>query len=137
MAKLILTESLRRADLEQHVHVSSAGVGSWHIGHPMDERALATLTEQGYTGEHVAAAIDTEHLAADLLLAADAGHLRALREQVPDPSRVRLLREFDPAAPPGAEIPDPYYGSAAGFDDALRMIERAAGGIIDWVREQL
>lgn len=137
MAELILTESLRGAGLEQHVRVSSAGVGSWHIGHPIDPRALSTLHEHGYDGEHVAAQLDTQHLEADLLLAADAGHLRALRDKAPDASRVCLLRDFDPDAPAGAEIPDPYYGGTAGFDDALGMIERATPGIVDWVRERV
>src|SRR5699024_458041 len=78
MAKVILTEHLRNAGLAQQVRVSSAGVGSWHIGHPMDHRAMSTLREHGYSGEHVAAQLDQQHLDADLLLAADTGHLQAL-----------------------------------------------------------
>ena len=133
MAKVILTEHLRNAGLAQQVRVSSAGVGSWHIGHPMDHRAMSTLREHGYSGEHVAAQLDQQHLDADLLLAADTGHLQALRERVSDPARVRLLRDFDPQAPSDAEVPDPYYGDTQGFEDVLEMIERAAPGVVSWV----
>ncbi len=55
---------------------------------------------------------------------------------MPEPERVRLLRSFDPAAPPGAEVPDPYYGGDAGFVDVLAMIRAAMPGLLDWVRAQ-
>src|SRR5699024_11431075 len=89
-------QQLRHAGLDQQVRVSSAGIGSWHVGHAMDPRAMATLREHGYDGEHVAAQLDDQHLTADLLLAADSGHLRALRDKLAEPARARLLREFDP-----------------------------------------
>lgn len=54
-----------------------------------------------------------------------------------DPERVRLLREFDPLAGPGAEVPDPYYGGDEGFAEVLGMIERTVPGLLDWVRERL
>ncbi|GAB2981703.1 low molecular weight phosphotyrosine protein phosphatase [Amycolatopsis acidiphila] len=137
MAAVVFREHLRRDGLAGQVRVSSAGIGPWHVGEPADARALATLEQHGYDGKHVAAQIDGEHLGADLLLAADAGHLRDLRRKIDDPSRVRLLREFDPSAPEGAEVPDPYYGGEDGFEDALAMIERTMPGLLDWTRRGL
>ncbi|TWE23798.1 low molecular weight protein-tyrosine-phosphatase [Prauserella muralis] len=135
MAALVFREHLRRAGLGDAVHVSSAGMGPWHAGEPADPRARATLERAGYPVDHVAAQIGEADLDADLFLAADTGHLRDLRRLVGDPDRVVLLREFDPTAPPGAEIPDPYYGDGDGFTDVLGMIERAMPGLLDWVRE--
>ena len=80
--------------------MTSAGTGAWHVGDPADARAAALLVEHGYVDTHVARQVDDELLAADLLVALDAGHLRALRRIAPDPERVRLLRAFDPDAPP-------------------------------------
>ncbi|WP_092531230.1 low molecular weight protein-tyrosine-phosphatase [Amycolatopsis arida] len=137
MAALIFTEHLRRAGLADRVRISSAGTGPWHVGEPADQRATQTLTRHGYAVEHVAAQVDDDHLAADLLLAADRGHVEALRALVDDPGKVRLLRDFDPTAPRGAEVPDPYYGGADGFDVVLGMIERAMPTLLDWVREHL
>jgi protein-tyrosine phosphatase len=76
-------------------------------------------------------------LAADLLIALDAGHLRALRRIAPDPGRVQLLRAFDPDAPPGAGVPDPYYGGAEGFTEVLTMIRAATPGLLEYVKAQL
>ena len=135
MAALVFGEHLRRAGLAGAVRISSAGIGPWHVGNPADGRARATLVAAGYPAEHIAAQVGEEHVGADLLLAADGGHLRELAGRVAEPERVRLLREFDPAAPLGAEIPDPYYGHADGFAEVLAMIERAMPGLLDWVRE--
>jgi protein-tyrosine phosphatase len=137
MAALVFGEHLRRAGLADQVRVTSAGTGPWHVGEPADPRARETLTAHGYGGEHVAAQVDEEHLAADLLLAADSAHLRTLRPKVEDSGRVRLLRAFDPSAPPGAEVPDPYYGGDEGFGEVLAMIERTVPGLLDWVRREL
>lgn len=137
MAAVVFREHLRRAGLADQVRVTSCGIGPWHVGEPADARALATLDARGYHSEHIACQVDEEHLAADLLLAADAGHLRDLRRKIDDPDRVRLLREFDPSAPAGAEVPDPYYGGDDGFDEVMGMIERTVPNLLDWAKRAL
>lgn len=137
MAALIFAEHLRQAGLDGLVQVSSAGTGPWHAGEPADPRAAEALAEHGYPTEHVAAQIGAEHLDADLLLVMDSGHLRAVRGMLDDPSRARLLRSFDPSAPDGAEVADPYYGGDRGFAEVLGMIERAMPALLDVVREQV
>ena len=137
MAEVVVGEALRRAGLADRVMVSSAGVGPWHVGEPMDPRAAAILARHGYPTEHVATQVDREHLSADLLLALDSGHEKALRRLVDDPDRVRLLRSFDPAATGDLDVPDPYYGGPDGFQDVLAMIEAATPALLDWVRARL
>lgn len=135
MAASVFTEHLRAAGLDDGVEVVSAGLGSWHVGERADPRARATLAEHGYPHDHVAAQVGPRHLDADLLLAADGGHLDELRALAGPDADVRLLRSFDPTAPPDAEVPDPYYGAGDGFTDVLGMIERSVAGLLDWVRE--
>lgn len=136
IAEKVLQQELTRAGLADQVRVSSAGTGGWHVGSPADERAAALLRAEGYPDVHQARQVDAEDLAADLIIALDRGHQRMLQSMVPEPDRVRLLRSFDPAAPPGAEVPDPYYGGADGFADVLTMIRGAMPGLVDWVRAQ-
>lgn len=135
-AALVVAEHVRRAGLDGRVRVSSAGIGPWHVGEPIDRRAGEALARRGYPVEHVAAQVGAEGLGADLVLAMDRGHDRALRELVDDGSRVRLLRSFDPAAAGDLEVPDPYYGGPDGFEEVLDMIEAATPGLLAWVREQ-
>ncbi|HEY2096406.1 MAG TPA: low molecular weight protein-tyrosine-phosphatase [Pseudonocardia sp.] len=140
MAEKVYATVLDREGLAGQVLVTSAGTGPWHAGEPADERAAEVLRRHGYPAEHVARQINPNHLEADLLLAASAEHVAALtralgREDAGQ--RVRLLRSFDPAAPAGAEVPDPYYGGDRGFDEVLEMVEATMPGLLDWTRGQL
>ena len=135
IAEKVFVHELEKAGLAEAVHVSSAGTGNWHVGSPADERAAAVLRAGGYDDAHIARQVDAEQLGADLIVALDRSHQRALRSLVPEPDRVRLLRSFDPDAPSGAEVPDPYYGDDDGFATVLEMIRAAMPGMIEWVRE--
>jgi protein-tyrosine phosphatase len=141
MAALVFAEHLRRAGLDDRVRVSSAGIGSWHVGDPADSRAARTLAAHGYPTHHVAAQVEARHLDADLLLAMDSGHQRALRAQLArqgeDAGRVRMLRSFDPDASGDLDVPDPYYGGKRDFAEVLGMVEAAVPGLLDWVRQRL
>jgi protein-tyrosine phosphatase len=130
VAEKVFAHEIERAGLADRVRVSSAGTGSWHVGDPADERAAALLVEHGYDDTHVARQVDEELLAADLLVALDDGHLRALRRIAPDGGRVALLRSFDPAAPPGSGVPDPYYGGPDGFTEVMAMTRAAVPGLL-------
>ena len=134
IAEKVFVHELERAGMADAVQVTSAGTGNWHVGSPADERAEAVLVAAGYKVEHVARQVDAEQLGADLIIALDRSHRRILQAMVPEPERVRLLRSFDPDAPPDAEVPDPYYGSDDGFSEVLAMIRAAMPGMVEWVR---
>ena len=134
IAEKMLAAEIADIGLGDRVRVASAGTGHWHIGDPMDTRAAEVLVANGYAMEHSARQVDAEILAADLLIALDEGHLRSLERSVPDPKRVRLLRSFDPAAPEGAEVPDPYYGGPDGFTEVYEMIDAALPGLVEYVK---
>ena len=51
-------------------------------------------------------------------------------------AKVRLLRSFDPSAPPDADVPDPYYGGARGFEDVFDICEAACRGLLEHLRAQ-
>lgn len=137
IAEKVFAHEVERAGLADRVRVTSAGTGDWHVGDAADPRAAALLTEHGYRDMHVARQVDDELLAADLIVALDDGHLRALRRIAPDPERVRLLRSFDPDAPPGAGVPDPYFGGSEGFTEVLAMTRAAIPGLLEYVQAQL
>ena len=137
IAEKVFRHELERAGLADRVEVSSAGTGGWHVGSPADDRAAALLRAHGYAHKHTARQIDAEQLSADLLVALDNEHRRTLQAMVPEPDRVRLLRSFDPASPPGAEVPDPHYAGEDAFDAVLAMVRAAMPGLVGWVRAQV
>jgi protein-tyrosine phosphatase len=137
MAALVFGEQVRRAGFAHRIRVTSAGIGPWHAGETADARARRVLAEHGYPTDHVAAQVDADHLGADLLLAMDASHEKALRRLVDNQDRVRMFRSFDPDAGGDLDVPDPYYGGSAGFTELLAMIEAATPGLLASVRERL
>jgi protein-tyrosine phosphatase len=140
MADVVLQERIADAGLEDRVEVASCGTGGWHVGDPMDHRAAATLRDAGYDpSRHRAHQYDaTWRSSYDLLLAMDEQNLADVggRDGDVDRGRVRLFRDFDPAQR-GAEVPDPYYGGPAGFEEVLRMVERTATQVVAEVEREL
>jgi protein-tyrosine phosphatase len=70
--------------------------------------------------------MDSANLAELERLASSAGAL----------AKLRLLSSFDPAAAPGAPIPDPYYGDDTGFDRVLELCRSACRHLLQEIREE-
>lgn len=139
MAESVLREVLGRHGLAERVAVESAGTGGWHAGGPMDERAARILAAHGYDGSaHSARQFTADWFDRyDLVLAMDRDNQAFLRRMARPGVEVRLFRSFDPAAPAGAEVPDPYYGGDEGFEEVLAMVEAAAEGIAKHVADEI
>jgi protein-tyrosine phosphatase len=138
MAEKMFADQVRRRGLKDAVRVTSAGTGSWHVGECADGRAARVLRDHGYPTDHRAAQVDTDHLAADLVVALDRNHVRMLRHLGVEDDRLRMLRSFDPRT--GAHTPDvddPYYGEAQDFERVFDVIEAALPGLHAWVDERL
>ncbi|MBT0565341.1 low molecular weight protein-tyrosine-phosphatase [Williamsia sp. CHRR-6] len=137
MAQNIVRAAVAQAGLSQLVLVDSCGIGAWHVGEPADDRARTELRRHGYSDDHVAAVLGRSHAAADLLIAMDRGHLRALvRQRLGD--RTRLLRSFDPTVgDDDLDVVDPYYGGADDFARVRAEIEAATPGLLAWITEQV
>ncbi len=135
MAHVVLEHALVDAGLGDAVEVTSSGTGGWHEGQPMDERAAATLLAAGLDpSRHRARTFDAGwHDAHDLVLAMDRANLRDVGG---GGDRTRLFRDFDPVDP-GDDVPDPYYGGPAGFEEVLRMVERTSASIVATLRREL
>jgi protein-tyrosine phosphatase len=141
MAESVFRARVAEAGLDGLVEIDSAGTGGWHEGDAADPRTASVLAEHGYGPEHTARQFQPSWFShRDLVIALDAGHLRALRRIAPTPedaAKLRLLRSYDPAAGDDLDVPDPYYGGTDGFVECLGMVEAASSGLLDSVREHL
>ena len=135
-AEVVLTERVAEAGLDDRVEVASCGTGDWHIGHPMDRRAAATLAAAGYDpSRHRAQQFADSWLEEyDVLLAMDAQNRDDVAPAGTD--RVLMFRDFDPVEP-GSDVPDPYYGGDSGFEEVLTMIERTSAEIVEALGRRL
>ncbi len=119
--------------------VDSAGLLGYHVGDPPDRRSQAVAAARGYD---LSALRGREVTAADLdrfdhVWVMDRGHLNTMRRRFGDQPHVRLFLEA--AAPEGVrarEVPDPYYGDAAGFERVLDLIEAGCAAVVTGWRER-
>jgi len=118
--------------LGDHIDVRSAGTGPWHEGEPMHELASEALARAGYPPHrHVAHHFTPSRLREiDLVVALDRRHQQTLRSLGADPGRLMLLRAFDAGSGAAADVPDPYYGDHAVFDECRDMIDAACSGLV-------
>jgi protein-tyrosine phosphatase len=75
----------------------------------------------------------------DYVMAMDVSNHDALADLAPDAaarSKLALLRSFDPAAPKGAAVPDPYFGAQDGFETVLDQCEAACRGLLARIRQE-
>jgi protein-tyrosine phosphatase len=140
-AEGVMRTMIERAGLTGAIEIDSAGTGAWHVGEPADDRARAAAARRGFELTSLARQVTRADFARfDYLVAMDEENLRALERMAPDRAargKVRLLRSFDPRAPRGAAVPDPYYGGDDGFEEVLDICERACRGLLAHVRERL
>ena len=132
-AEAMLRKKAREAGLEDRIEVDSAGTADYHVDSPPDRRAVAHGERRGLQmkqlrGRQVALA-DFDRF--DYILAMDGDNLANLRQLQPAGSRaeVALLMSYAPGAG-SAEVPDPYYGGADGFEHVLDLVDAAAAGFI-------
>lgn len=148
MGQVVLVERLKAAGLDDAVEVASAGISDEERGNPIDDRAQRVLAEHGYPiPDHAAHQVAPHELAEyDLALAMTQQHARALRrraeiDQDERSAEIRLWREADPEARSlsgeDLDVPDPWYGTQAGFYDTLAAVERGADGLLEELSARL
>ncbi len=124
------------AGLAAHIGVESAGTSAHHAGDKADARSRAAARARGIDLAGRARQFEPGDLERfDYVLAADRRNLADLRALAAGraATHVTLLRSFDPSAPDGAEVPDPYYGGERGFDDVLDLCEAACRGLLEHI----
>ena len=112
----------------------SCGTGDWHTGDLADPRMRAVAKSHGVEMTHRArtfAASDFENF--DVIFVMDRSNraevLRRARTEA-DRAKVQLFRPWDPERGGDEEVPDPYYGGEADFQEVWNMVHRAAAAYL-------
>ena len=139
-AEGVMARLLEEAGLAARVTIDSAGTGGWHVGELPDSRSREAARRRGIELTHRARQLARPDLDRfDLVVVMDSDNLSRVAA-MSDPrarAEIRLLRSFDPTAPAGAIVPDPYAGGPEGFDEVLDICERACAGLLAHVRKVL
>lgn len=129
---------VREAGLDDRIQIDSAGTGEWHVGEPRDRRSSEVGQRRGIPlGGRARQFVASDFARFDYVLAMDTQNLTTLWDLAPDDAaraKVRLLRSYDPNSPADADVPDPYYGGARGFDHVFDICEAACQGLLAHLR---
>ena len=133
MAQAIAQKQATEARLVTQFEFDSAGTHAHHMGERPDPRAQAALIRHGYDAGHIRSRKVTaqDFLDFDLILAMDAHNLNELQRLCPleNQHKLRLFLSFAEGLG-DADVPDPYYGNAQGFERVLELCEAGAKGLL-------
>ncbi len=139
-AEGVMQDLVEKANLGHAIEVDSAGTAAYHAGEKADPRSRSTAKARGITLRSIArqfVASDFENF--DYVLAMDQDNFYNLESIADNPDsreRLHLFRSFDSESPEGADVPDPYYGGANGFNDVFDICEAACRGLLDHLRQE-
>jgi protein-tyrosine phosphatase len=128
-AESVFRMHVTRAGLQDQLLIDSAGIGDWHVGQPPDSRAIMHASRRGYD---LSALRARQVVLADFsrflwIFAMDLRNLRDLKALCPPTFAGHLGLFLDLVPGLGhREVPDPYFGGAAGFETVLELTERAS-----------
>lgn len=141
IAEGVLRAKLQQAGLHTRVVVDSAGTHGYHSGEAPDPRAIRVAARRGVELAMLRARpVQPEDFSRfHWLLAMDEANLGWLHSRRPEGAgpRIGLLMEHATRHPGVREVPDPYYGAAAGFERVLDLVEDACEGVVACLSAEL
>ncbi len=140
-AQAVLRSKLEQAGLGRRVFVDSAGTQGSHAGEAPDARAQRHALARGYDLSTLRARklVVDDLQRFDWVLGMDEGHLARLRELAPPQAaaRIGLLTDHALRFAGASEVPDPYYGAPAAFEQVLDLVEDACSGLVARIAAEL
>ncbi|WP_163833918.1 low molecular weight protein-tyrosine-phosphatase [Spartinivicinus ruber] len=136
----VFQQMVETAGLAAHIQVASSGTSAYHIGEPPDRRAQQAAKQRGYNLSGISAQqVSLDDLETfDYILAMDKSNLTALKQLAPvnHHRKLKLFMSFAQLQPHTQEVPDPYYGGTDGFAQVLDLVEVAAQGLLQQIRQE-
>jgi protein-tyrosine phosphatase len=137
---VFLHKLAQEPQLAQWLEVDSAGTAAYHVGNPPDPRSTEVALRRGYDLSPLRArAVSTQDFERyRYILAMDRQNYANLKAICPSHYEGHLGMFLDFAGLNGAEVPDPYYTHGdRGFEEVLDLVEAAADGLLEHLRQEL
>lgn len=134
-AEAIMRQMVEESALSDNVIVDSAGIGPWHVGEMPDSRMRKHAARRGYDLTPLRARqfrADDFHKF-DYIIVMDEENYHDVMERggvYAEPQKVLRLKEYFMKYKGQQSVPDPYYGGAEGFEQALDLIEDGCEGLL-------
>lgn len=128
-ADAVFQNIVQKRGMEGVFIVDSAGTHGYHVGEPPDDRSVAVAKGRGVDMSHLRArqVVREDFERFDYILAMDGGHYSFLNGLSGQGGRAKLL------AFSANDVPDPYYGSLAGFEHVYDVVEKGCHQLMDLI----
>lgn len=139
LAEAIFKHKIRAKKLAHLVEADSCGTANYHVGYTPDPRTIKNALKNGVVIDHLGRQLSARDLEAyDFILAMDrSNHTNILRlsNATDHAHKIRLMRSFD-INPSGDEVPDPYYGDEAGFQNVFEILSHSIDSFIEFLEKE-
>lgn len=133
----VFRELVKREKLDHRIRVDSAGTAGWHQGRQPDPRTVSVAKQRGYDLSVLRARqlVVEDFDEFDYILAMDKQNLKDINTMRPAhfAGHTGLFLDFAPSLG-YREVPDPYYGEADDFALVVDLVEGAAQGLLEHLR---
>lgn len=124
---------VQKAGLDEQIKIDSAGTHAYHSNEPADWRASEAAERRGYSLADLRArrVSDEDFAQFDFIIAMDRLNHATLVDRADAEHHEKIQLFLDYATAQVDEVPDPYYGGAAGFERVLDLVEDASRGLLE------
>ena len=131
-AEGVFRHHVNEAGLAEEIRVDSAGTHAYHVGEPPDRRSEAAASRRGVSLDGIRArkVADEDFEQFDYIIAMDELNYVTLIDRSPEEHHEKIRLFLSYTGGPETEVPDPYYGGAAGFERVLDLVEDASRAML-------
>ncbi len=131
---------VKQSKRQQYFHIDSCGTASYHLGELPHQQTRAIAASHGIALDSRARQFQLQDFSSfEYILAMDTSNyndlLRLIRRPE-DQQRLYMFRNFDPifqkqGGQNAPDMPDPYYGGIAGFEEVHTIALRTGQSLLD------
>ncbi len=132
-AEAVFQALVNAAGLADRFEIDSAGTLSAHAGERADARMRHHAEKRGYDLRSISRRVTPkDYETFDHIFGMDFANIRDLKQHAPNADAEDKISLLLAAAPELGvkEVPDPYYGGAAGFEEVLDLVEVASDALL-------
>ncbi|KRL20283.1 low molecular weight protein-tyrosine-phosphatase [Lentilactobacillus kisonensis] len=138
MAEALFKKMVKDANLDQQIHVDSAGISSEEQGNPPHPGAQAEMAKHGldYSGMVSRPISPQDFDRSDLIICMDSQNIHYLKQLSPelDKSKIHLCFDIVPGKM-GEDIPDPWYDHK--FGRTYAQLSESLPKWLDYIKANL
>ena len=137
LAEAVFNHKVRELGLSNQLSSDSAGTSDYHIGDRPDSRTIEVAKAHQIQIAHYGKLFSSDMASAfDYIVAMDASNKSNIVKTLGSPSdKVLLMRQFDFLFP-NTDVPDPYYGGTAGFEEVYQILNRSMDSLMAFLIEK-